>query len=1287
MGGSLFVNFLWRCFIVFCLAGAGWLAFGAQSSHATSSGLAAPSSIWPGPGLPLALSENLFAAQPAANAVVSVVALLLFFLAIWLKRQLDGARAALRQREADLENQTRERNETRGLANLELQVEIAEHKQVDSQLLESERRLATLMSNLPGMAYRCRNDADWTMEFISEGCRELTGYNAADLVDNRVIAYGQLIHASDRDDVWKRVQTALDSKTPFDLVYRIVTARGEEKWVMERGRGIYSERGDLLALEGFISDITQQKYTEYSLLQAKAVSEQLFHISATELTSANEALRQQENAFETLVNNANEGISISAADGSIVFANTKFSEMVGYSISEVLRANIKQLAHPDEYPLLADRLRRRLAGEVVPTQYETAILHKDGRKIPVELVGTRIAWQGQTADLSIIRDITGRRQAAQIIAVRLRLMEYATTHTLEQLLQKTLDELGDLVDSPIGFYHFVEADQNTLSLQAWSTRTEKDFCTAKAMERHYSIDSAGVWVDAFWQKRPVIHNEYAALTHRKGLPEGHAVLVRELVVPIVRDDRVVALLGVGNKPVNYTEQDVHMVAYLADVSWEIATHKQVEKELLQYRDRLEQLVEERTAELSQANERLAQEVHERKLNLAKYRTLFDAFPLGITIADASGRIIESNQEAERILSVPKHEQEKRAIGGEEWRIIRPDGTPMPAEEYASVRAGKAQCRVENVEMGIVKNDGEVSWINVTAAPIPAEGLGVAVVYSDITERKRIEEKLHESEEKLRILLDSMESNIMMLDDDGVYQYINQAGLKSIPGLSTPQEIIGKRLHDLYPAKVADWQLAQVQQVFRTGQGIVGDYENKDGGQSNWWHVSLQPIRSAAGQVAYVMVNSLDITQRMKAESALKESEKRTATILRVSPIVIGVSTVAEGRYTDVNDAFERVLGYSPSEVIGRTSIELNLWVENDARARILHHIKTHGRVDNFEIRLRRKSGEIFPALLYVTPIDLYDTPCLLTMVMDITERKQVEEQLRETRDAFQTIIHSSPLAILTLDAQDHITMWNPAAETMFGWPEEQIIGKINPTIPENKHKEQDALRVAALSGMAFSNLDTLRMRKDGSQFQVSLSVAPLRGQTGDVIGRMHIIADISERKKFQEELRQQATTDELTKVSNRRHFMELANNEIKRAARLKRPPAIALLDIDHFKQINDTFGHAAGDKALITFSKIFQQHVREIDVFARFGGDEFVLLMPETNQDQAYEVIERVRQGLAAHPVDLNGKSVTLNMSVGIASIASPDESIDTLLHHADQALYCAKEAGRNRTVRFDIME
>ena len=165
------------------------------------------------------------------------------------------------------------------------------------------------------------------------------------------------------------------------------------------------------------------------------------------------------------------------------------------------------------------------------------------------------------------------------VEIRLSLIEYAMTHTLHELLTHALDEVGAFLDSPIGFYHFVEPNQKTLSLQQWSTRTLKEFCRAAGKGTHYNIDQAGVWVDCLRQKKAVIHNDYSSLPHKKGLPEGHAEVVRELVVPVIRKNKVVAILGVGNKPTDYTQKDVDVVSYLADVTWEIVNQKRADEAL------------------------------------------------------------------------------------------------------------------------------------------------------------------------------------------------------------------------------------------------------------------------------------------------------------------------------------------------------------------------------------------------------------------------------------------------------------------------------------------------------------------------------------------------------------------------------------------------------------------------------------------------------------------------------------------------------------------------------------
>jgi diguanylate cyclase (GGDEF)-like protein/PAS domain S-box-containing protein len=1011
---------------------------------------------------------ELYQPQIIATSMGMVILLFVVVYLLFVTQQLNRARLALAHLNANLETQVLERTDLLNQTNTQFQAEITERKQAEEQLRESERRQTTLLSHLPGMAYRCRNDRDWTMEFVSEGCYDLTGYSAENLMENRVVAFGQLIHVDDQTQVWENVQSALATRTMYDLVYRIRSASGTEKWVMERGGGVFSEEDELLALEGFISDITQQKQME-------------------------SALRASEELNLAILNSLQAHIAVLDSEGMIISVNEPWRNFARSNGVNDLAATVEHV----NYLNVLCKAEAINSDEISPARFG----------IEKVMNGLEPSFQ-----LEYPCDSPNEKRWFTMTVVPLARGKGGVVITHENITERKKDEQA--------------LRESEASLQAVLQSTADGILAVDSENRILFVNER---FGEMWKIPPSV------LAHKDD-----GILLQHVLEQLINPQEFLE----GVQGLYHSEQESF--------------------DVLNFKD---------------------------------------------------GRVFER-------LSHPLIQNEK--VSGRVWS------------------------------------------------------------FHDVTASKKAEEQLRESEERFRGLLDSQESSIMIFDYEGVHHYANRVSLDSIPISGTDQDIVGKRLHDLYPQAIADWQLEQIRQVFSTGQGLAGDFESWLGNQSSWWHLNLQPIRNASGQVAQVMVNSLNITESKRIEEALRESEARTATILRLSPIVIGVSTVAEGRYTDVNDAFERVLGYSQAETIGRTSHELNIWVDDDSRSQILREIETHGRAENLEIRLRRKSGEIFSALVFITPIELHDTSCLLTMMMDITERYQAEEQLRETRDTLQTIIYSSPLAILTLDQEDKVTMWNPAAEAMFGWSDKQILGHANPTIPETKSKEYEALRIAALSGMAFSNLDTIRIRKDGTQFPVSLSVAPLRGQQSQVIGRMHVIADSTERKKLQEELRQQATTDELTQISNRRHFIELAQNEIKRAARLKRPPAIALIDLDHFKQINDTLGHAAGDRVLIEFSKICQNQIREIDVFARYGGDEFVLLLPETDQEQAYEVLERIRLALTTHPIDINGKRITITISSGITNYAGDQASIDIILSQADKALYHAKESGRNNVVRYD---
>ncbi len=301
-----------------------------------------------------------------------------------------------------------------------------------------------------------------------------------------------------------------------------------------------------------------------------------------------DALRNSETRYRNLVEFSPDAIYV-YQEGKFVFVNSAGMALIGAKVPEdILGKVVLDFVHPD----FRERSRERIAA--VATQGDTApliftqLLHLDGTVIDVELTTARFEFQGMPALYTIVRDITARKKAEDVLHLRLELSAFAVDHSLSELMTHALDEIGKITQSPIGFYHFVEEDQVTLSLQAWSTRTLQEFCQAEGEGLHYDLDQAGVWVDCVRQRKTVIHNDYASLSHRKGLPPGHAPIKRELVVPTMRQGKIVSVLGVGNKSAEYDEQDIDLVSYVADVIWDIVARKRTEVQLQEYRHQLEQ---------------------------------------------------------------------------------------------------------------------------------------------------------------------------------------------------------------------------------------------------------------------------------------------------------------------------------------------------------------------------------------------------------------------------------------------------------------------------------------------------------------------------------------------------------------------------------------------------------------------------------------------------------------------------------------------------------------------------
>jgi signal transduction histidine kinase/ActR/RegA family two-component response regulator len=201
--------------------------------------------------------------------------------------------------------------------------------------------------------------------------------------------------------------------------------------------------------------------------------------------------------------------------------------------------------------------------------------------------------------------VTDRKRSEIILQKRFELMEFSAQHTLHELMRRAVDEVSDLTGSTVGFFHFIESDQTTLGLQTWSTNALQLFNVPLSAGTHLPLNQAGVWAEAARQRRPLIQNDAQSLINTKDMPQGHVQIVRELVIPVIRNERIMAVMGVGNKPQDYSQYDLEIAARLADYAWDVTERKQMEMALEVERHQLARRVDERTADLSRANSNLA----------------------------------------------------------------------------------------------------------------------------------------------------------------------------------------------------------------------------------------------------------------------------------------------------------------------------------------------------------------------------------------------------------------------------------------------------------------------------------------------------------------------------------------------------------------------------------------------------------------------------------------------------------------------------------------------------------
>jgi diguanylate cyclase (GGDEF)-like protein/PAS domain S-box-containing protein len=385
---------------------------------------------------------------------------------------------------------------------------------------------------------------------------------------------------------------------------------------------------------------------------------------------------------------------------------------------------------------------------------------------------------------------------------------------------------------------------------------------------------------------------------------------------------------------------------------------------------------------------------------------------------------------------------------------------------------------------------------------------------------------------------------------------------------------------------------------------------------------------------------------------------------------------------------EQMLGYTPEQKVGTVAWEL---IHADDLGEALAALgdvlsgNLRGR-DPARLRVLHKNGYWVP--VEVTATNLLDDPVLAGVVVnvrDMRERNRIEATLREAEVRFQQAWHHAPIGMAIADAGGHMLRVNPSFCEMLGYPEEDLLSyrTADITHPDDVARSTELLAELFAGERRSYSLEKRYRRSDGSFMWARTSVSIVRDDEGAPLYSIGQVEDITERRRLQEQLAFEASHDALTGLPQRKRLLEELERALAAAQRRATRVAVLFIDLDHFKRVNDAYGHSAGDELLVEVGRRLCACVRGVDTAARFGGDEFVVVCPDlTHAADAARIAERIKHHLS-RPYTVRGGEVLVGASIGIA-LSEPSVDASSLLGHADTAAYRAKERGRSRWEIFD---
>lgn len=559
----------------------------------------------------------------------------------------------------------------------------------------------------------------------------------------------------------------------------------------------------------------------------------------------------------------------------------------------------------------------------------------------------------------------------------------------------------------------------------------------------------------------------------------------------------------------------------------------------------------------------------------------------------------------------------------------------------------------------------------------------------IVERERATEALRESEEKYRTFLDTLRDMVFITDWKGHITYVNRM-FETVLGWPA-EDLVGSVFSEIVAPEFREETIDRYRRGMN-GEAIPTyelDFVRPDGRKLPV-ELNVTTLRNHEGKAVGRIGAARDISKRRQAEALYR-------TLANTSRA--GVYIIQKGKFRFINYNAARYAGHTEEEMIGMDSLSIVLPQD---RPSVIENVQKmlKGELNTpYEFMILTKDGQIRWIMETVTSIVYEGKRAVLGNSMDITELRQVRMKLEQSEQRLSQIIEGTTVPTFVIDGDHRVTHWNRACESLTGISGREIIGTRNQWTAfyaQARVTLADLIVNQAEEEMLTAYYEGKQRRSDliDGAYEVEtffpdlppkgkwlyITTAPIRDVEGRITGAIETLQDMTERKEIEEEVRLLAVTDHLTGLYNRRGFIALAEQQLKLSARSRKAMLLYFADLDGMKQINDTWGHDEGDRALIDTAAILRETFRASDILARIGGDEFAVLSIDATDIAPQSLVERLEINL--HEFNCHKEHpYCLSMSIGVVSYdpAHP-YSLDDLISRADEEMYTRKDEKRKGT-------